>query len=414
VPGIAEVADAAEPSWSAVHHARRIRRLALERQERRLLELAAQDPADADARDTLKRTQEELETLEHEGLDLGSLAFTGDRLRSLRERPQPESPLADLLDPMPCLAVAAGQPKVGKTTLALLLAQAWGAGVLPWDDAEALPGTRALVVSAEQPAARIDATMRRLDTTHADLTRDGWTERVVVVARDAELPAPLRRLLVLGDGGLAALRSGLLQAKRAGDPFGLVVLDSLSRLKPPDVEENDNDGMSRWLDALQRLAEDLGVWIVLIHHAGHADRDGAVGASRGASAIGAVAQVTWKLERAAATPRQRRLHVAGNAVRTTTLDFVVAPDDAPEGEIVYFRRLNVLDTYKLEDLLDVGESVATNAIAWRIEGREPKSKDDRPSSRAAGIAKRLREAWASDPRATVEREGRGWKITRTA
>ena len=29
-------------------------------------------------------------------------------------------------------------------------------------------------------------------------------------------------------------------AREAGDPFGLLVLDSLARLKPPEIDENEN------------------------------------------------------------------------------------------------------------------------------------------------------------------------------
>ena len=51
-------------------------------------------------------------------IDLFSAGFSGDRLRALRERPVPESPLEGLLDSQPSLAVLSGKPKTAKTTFA--------------------------------------------------------------------------------------------------------------------------------------------------------------------------------------------------------------------------------------------------------------------------------------------------------
>ena len=98
--------------------------------------------------------------------------------------------------------------------------------------------------------------------------RRTWEDRFHIVARDPELSGDLKPLLILDKSGLNGLEQMLREAREAGDPVGLVVLDSLSRLKPPWVEENDNDAMSQWLDALDEIAQAHNVYILLIHHAG--------------------------------------------------------------------------------------------------------------------------------------------------
>jgi hypothetical protein len=341
--------------------------------------------------------------------DLGTLGFSGDRLRATRERPRAESPMPGFLDPEPHLHIVLGKPKTAKTTLCLAIAQAWAERSEPWPGARALPGGRVLVISREQVLTRLDSTLRRL-AVHAG-RRDSatWEDRSALVARDSELVHDAKCLLTLDDVGLRALKAGLAVARDSGDPFSLVILDSLSRLKPPDVEERDNDGLTHWLDELEAIATHFGVWILLVHHVGHsaeADRREARSAGRGASAIAAVAQVVWLLERVPSDPRLRRLEVDGNAVLLAEHFLEVAPETAEPGEVLYFRPRDPLADYRADELLSDDEPITVSTLAWRLADKEPEV-GKRPPGTELRLAAKLASTWERAALVYVTRGGPG-------
>ncbi len=393
--GAAEVHELSEREATAADVgdvARRLRRLALESRYRIIAERIAGGERTPETRAELSEVEEQLETLSVGALSLADVGFSGARLETLRKRPERVSPFPKLLPPEPALVVLNAKPKTGKTTFAGFLAQAWACGVSPWEDAPELPGSRALVLSAEQPVERVDATLRRMDTTHEGITRDKWSERITIVARDPELSKAAARMLKLDETGRALLRQGLLRAKREGDPYGLVILDSLSRLTPEGFEENDNSAMTAWLAPLQELAEELGVYVLCIHHVGYSGREEARTAGRGASSLAAVAQAVWLLDNPSSNPRQRNLRIEGNAIPATRLTFEVAGEKSEPGEILYWRPVDPLAVFDLEDLVAMDEQITTGELAVRIQDPPPE-----PGQRAGGAAQRmatkLRNEW---------------------
>jgi hypothetical protein len=390
-----EVGDEVATSALVPEHARRVARHGCERELRLLHGGAAIDPCDPKIRNEIAAIETRLLEVERGVLSVDDVGFSGDRLRAIRGRPQSISPLPGVLDPEPHLHVLSGKPKTGKTTFALMLARAWVAGVRPWPGTGKLPGSRALVISREQPVGRLDQTLRRLAGHSEDGSMDQWTDRISLVARDRELGPTGRRLLTLDEDGLSLLQSVLLAARDQDDPFGLVVLDSLSRLKPPGIEEMDNDGMSHWLDRIEKIAIESDTYVILIHHAGHttlANRREARSSPRGASSIAAVAQVLWLLEQTS-NPRHRRLKVDGNAILSTEITLQVCGDDAEAGSLDYFRPINPLDGYDIDRLLDPSEEITSSRLAWRIAGKEPEKSGDRPPGAAAQTAAGLRNLW---------------------
>ena len=374
--------------------AKRIRRLADERRCRLLHERMASGERTPELRAELSKVEEQLEALNVGALDLADAGFSGTRLLELRKRKPKVSPFPGLLPPEPALVVLNAKPKVGKTTFAGCLAQAWACGASPWEDAPALPGSRALILSAEQPVERIDAMLRRMDLTHKGVTRQGWSERITILARDPELPKAAARMLTLDEMGRALLRQGLLRAKREGDPYGLVVLDSLSRLTPAGFEENDTASMTGWLAPLQELAEELSVYILVVHHQGHAERDQAVSAGRGSSAIAAVAQAVWLLKKSS-NPKQRTLKVEGNAIIEKRFAFEVAGEEASPGEIIYWKPVDPLEVHDVTEILAVDEEINTTELARRIQNPPPEEGKG-PSRSAKDKATRLRNKWKED------------------
>ena len=408
--GVAELAECEATAVGATDIARRLRRLNIEKRARLLAEQIAQGDREASTRADLRDAEEQLEAVSAGALDLADAGFCGPRTEALRGRPARISPHPKVLPPEPALSVINGKSKTGKTRLALAYAQAWACGVSPFGDAPTLPGSRALVISAEQPAERVEATLRQLDVTAPDVTREGWTERITLIARDIELPRTAARLTTLDDTGRALLRQGLIRARNDGDPYGLVVLDSLSRLVPSGFDENDNSEMTAWLDPLQALAEEAGVYILLIHHVGHSDRNEARTAGRGASALAAVAQAVWLLETPPDNPRHRRLHVQGNAVPETRLTFEVCSEKDEPGLILYWRPTDPLDSYDLAELLGETEEISTSELAARIDPNPREGQ--RPGGTVQRLATRLRNEWEKEGLIEVRVAGRSKLLQR--
>ena len=346
-----------------------------------------------------------------EPVDLATIGLSGERLVKIVDRPPTVSPLPGLLDPRPHVHICSGPPKAGKSTFTHHLANSFRMGRAPWPGAPKLPRTRVCIVSPEQEAERILGTIRRLEEGLAagEVSAEQLQENLVVFARDTELPVEGRQLLTLDDRGIELLRKGLLSAVRAGVPFGLLVLDSLSRLIPDDVDENSSADMSRWLGKLEELAIDAGVYIILIHHVGHArgsrSRD-ARSAPRGSSAIAAVAQALWSFDRDG--PGRRVLRVDGNAVPKATFHFRVAPADADPTAIHFFELEDAEPIDAPEKYLQPGEEVSQTELAWRILGsaRVPKRQ---PSGHAQTRAKALSEAWQAEGLVNIRR-GKGGAV----
>jgi hypothetical protein len=192
----------------------------------------------------------------------------------------------------------------------------------------------------------------------------------------------------------------LQQAIRDGDPIGLVVLDSLSRLKPPGMKEIDNDDMTAWLDELHSMSEETGAYFLLIHHKGHTERDGERGAGRGASAIDAVAQATWDLRRVSGQPAFRELRVYGNGIDDASMTFRVAPDEDP-GKVLFWRLEGPDDELHPKDHLMPGDEITTEELAWKLSGKiRPDTGDDgkrpRPPKACQIRATQARKRWEDE------------------
>ena len=309
---------------------------------------------------------------QYEAIRPSSIGFSGQRVRDLLERKRSGSPLPGLMDTEPSLHVLLGRPKSAKTRFAMTLASAWCQGVAPWNGGPDLPGTRSLFLSGEQSATRLGQMAQALQVGLPGGSIDNLSCRMNIVARDSELDPFSRTLLVLDSRGRSALRSVLDSARDAGDPFGLVVVDSLSRIKPSDLDENSSDDMTKFLDPLATLATETSTYIVVIHHAGHSEerhRKEARSAGRGGSAIEAVPQVAMLIERHE-KPNLRRLKVDGNDLPTDEMIFEVSPAaTTPPGLVYYFKPVDELLDHPVDRYLAEGEQISTNELAWRISGK---------------------------------------------
>ena len=406
---LSEMTSEIATSARAPAQARKIRTAAAEREMQRLARVIAAGDTSSSVLARLAALAGERDAISTARQGLADVALVGERLLALRTRRQPTSPMPGLLDPEPSLVIASGRPKSGKTSLALWLARAWVLGAAPWPGAPGLPGTRALLISREQTASRIDATLRRLSVCAEPIGIEAWTERIAIVARDPDLPAAARPLLTLDAPGIAQLR-GLLAAQRdADDPVGLVVLDSLSRLRPGAIDEIDNSAMSLWLDELAELASEMRTYVLAIHHVGHStdpSRSDPRSAPRGASAIAAVAQTVWLIDRLPGSPQHRRLAVDGAAILPAELTLEVAPMTAEPGAVLYFRRAAAAGDRDPHDLLVPGERISTRDLARRLAG-DALPDGAEPPGDLQRLASQLRERWRAAGQVTVTPGKRG-------
>jgi len=384
---LAECFDAAD-EWRGslelrvAEAAREIRETARLRIRQRAAEALGDPDADLANVRTLLREAEELleEPQREESLDLADFGLTGEALEALRTTPDPPLVRPYLPPGLVGLVVLAGSPKAGKTTLSLELALQ---GAFAEDG---IPALRSLVVCAERPAKQLDAVLRRLDA-NADRPRNraDWTRRIVISARGSKGAPRVDELLALDPKGLAALVGALHAARRDGDPFALLVLDSLSRLKPAELDEDSPSDMTPWLGELHRIAHSEGVCALLVHHArkgraGAREGDGdPFDAIRGAGAILAVADVAIVLRRPAGSEgeRYREILARGNCIPDWRGTFEVCGAGHEPGTLYRWRPIDRTAAPELADVLAVGEEL-TLAAVWRRatdanEGEQPGS-----------------------------------------
>ena len=214
-----------------------------------------------------------------------------------------------------------------------------------------------------------------------------WADGLAITAHDPELPRAARALFTLDHDGLAYLRRNLEGARDREAPIGLLVLDSLSRLKPPECDENSNADMSAWLEALETLARDFACYVLLIHHVGHAGRAEAVAKARGASAIAAVPQALWALSRELDNPRVRSLAVEGNALEPMTYTFRVAAEEANEGAVLYWQLVDAWESHGEPTAhLVPGVPMSLRELARAISGEDTPGGQARERAKAAALA----------------------------
>jgi hypothetical protein len=320
-----------------------------------------------------------------------TMTLTGDTLRTILDRPAPQSPLPGFLDPRPSLHLLVAEPKVGKTTLCATLAVAAAAGIAPWPGARPLPQGRVLFVTAEESAAQTAATMERL-AKRLGLSREQWTDRLGLLAADDLLKSAGETALTLNGAGLDQLTRALDSSRKLGDPVRFVFLDSASSLSASaGLDENDNSAVTAWLRPLQALAVRFGVYVFVIHHEGHSKRAGTVSRARGASAFGAVARVIWSLDRPKNAPHERRLRVAGNAVPEAEHRFTVT--EAASHALVESFEPVLSDTEKLDRVTAIGEEVSVAEAAARILRFDGKPVPDRPRDIGGALKDRTKAAF---------------------
>lgn len=194
------------------------------------------------------------------------------------QRPRPRYLIKRLL-PRLGLGVIFGEPGSGKTFFALDLALHVARGK-PWrGHRTARAGVIYLVAEGEGGFRdRLTAALTQIDRAeHPDI-------RFEIIAASVDLLRSGPHLEELVD----AMRDA---AERIG-PIGLIVVDTLSRTMPGG-NENAPEDMTAYVANVSRLADALGAFALLIHHAGKDPTRGA----RGHSALRAAADLEIEVAR---------------------------------------------------------------------------------------------------------------------
>jgi hypothetical protein len=154
------------------------------------------------------------------------------------------------------LTILAGRPKIGKSWLVLLLGTVLANGVaalgLDYGMTVPLKGS-VLYLGLEDGKRRLQRRMTKL----VGIRPENWPEQLY-------LKTDWRRF---DQGGLDDIRAWHAAAKAKGEAPLLVVVDTLAKVRAPGNSksspyQNDHDALAE----LQRLAEELGIAVVVNHH----------------------------------------------------------------------------------------------------------------------------------------------------
>lgn len=184
------------------------------------------------------------------------------------------------------LALVIGHPGEGKSWLTMALAAALSLGVpLPGESAGRDP-VRVLIASAEDDPG--DTLRPRFDALDGD-------PRLVTIIEGVAAAAGERGLVVPADA--AILEAELAAAQRAGQPYGLLVLDPLAAYLPGTMDSHRDVSVRAALAPLARLAQVHGVAIIAVVHLTKAARDAPMLRAQGSIAFTAAARTVLAVGR---------------------------------------------------------------------------------------------------------------------
>jgi hypothetical protein len=418
---VGELVDEVVFDLKVADTARRIHRAALER-EARSLHARLSESDDAQCLLRLRQVQEELErggNARPRSVSLADVAFTGEALLDLLQRPKPDP--VEAARPVPGhFSLQVAPPFVGKTTLALWNAMARAAGASPWPGAEARPAGRVLIFSLDEAPEQVARRMSGLDIFHPAGRLEKYASNLVVIGPDRDVDTSKLDSLRFDERGLETLVRWLQEAQSEGRAFVEVYIDAYADVIPVGETENSNEEATRIGGALERLAVRFGCAIVLLHHAGKPKADAGEELpdlrflGRGASALAAKARAVTSLELVGGMPHLRRVRTATNLGPTPKpAMFQVCAENADAEELLYFKPA-IVTVRDPRDFLKPGECISTNDLARRLAG-DSLPDGAEPPGEMKKLAASLRESWRERRLVTVRPGKRkSWKMIQLA
>lgn len=211
-----------------------------------LIESGSADEKPATMSDALSYTLDKIEEIQRKGGGITGLPSGYADLDKLTSGFQP----ADMI-------VIAGRPSMGKTTIAMNIA----------DHVAQTSGKHVLVFSLEMPK---DQLMRRLlasnglvsmnHLNNADLSDEDWGRLSMATGKLME-----SKMLIDDAGGLtpAEMRSRAKKAHKENE-LGLIVIDYLGKLRVPSLANNRNLEISEISQSVKELAKELNIPVIVL------------------------------------------------------------------------------------------------------------------------------------------------------
>ena len=283
--------------------------------------------------------------------------YNGERAMELASSPPPTAVVAGLLH-RGHVTVLSAPPYSGKSWFALNIASAVASVdeakvPAPWPGAVLeCPGTKVVYLSPDFPASELARRLKKLDQMRADLVRkDSYWDNVYLIG---DAPG------VLLPRGIYAMDSeGALRLIEEAMPEGasLLVIDTLAASLPDSTSENDNAGMAKVMNNIQKIASKCNVAVLLIHHTAKPTQgksETEVWSSvRGAGAISGSASSNALIEQMDDIDHSniRRLRVVSNVSSgMPTTFFEIRPPHYGADEILYFRPVTDPDISDIESV----------------------------------------------------------------
>lgn len=333
-----------------------------------------------------------------EGIELGDISFSGDRLMALLDEPKPE-PVYPGIPPAGHFSLVVAPSFSGKTSLVLWIGMARVMGEAPWLGAPIRPAGRILFYSIDEPPSQVMWRIRSLSARHPAGRRvSDYARRMTITGPHRSISPDLLECLRFTDDGLHLLDRFLTQARDAADPFTDVIIDAYSDMLPLGESDTSNEEATRIGGALERMAVFHGCSITMIHHAGKPKQNGEIpdprDMGRGASALAAKARAIFTLEEEAGMPPLRKIRTRTNLTPSPApLVLEVSDQSGDEMRIDYFRPHDPAVAYPIDDYLsNEDEWISTRELARRLVGADGDSTDDPPGG-ARREARQVRQIW---------------------
>ena len=289
--------------------------------------------------------------------------YNGERAMELANSPPPTAVVAGLLH-RGHITVLSAPPYSGKSWFALNIASAVASidearVPAPWPGAVLeCPGTKVVYLSPDFPASELARRLKKLDQMRSDLVRkDSYWDNIYLIGDAPGVLLPRGLYDLDAEGSMRFIQEAM------PEDASLVIIDTLSASLPDNTTENDNAGMSRVMNNVQRIASQCNVAVLLIHHTAKPTQgksETEVWSSvRGAGAISGSASSNALIEQMDNPEHAnlRRLRVVSNVSSgLPTTFFEIRPKNYNADEILYFRPVTNPDVSDIESMQNVKPS----------------------------------------------------------